>query len=87
MTRPRNESRKLSGMYSQDDFNILTVTKRSSKDKRDWGEPPVGTSIAASPPRVVPRPPAYSAKEALPGVGSECPATVDGAENVIFIIK
>ena len=41
-----------------------------------WGEPPVGTSIAAGPHRVVPRPPVYS-------VGSERPATIEGAEKEI----
>ena len=81
MTIPRSESRKLSGTNPPDDSNTLTLTKRSSKDKQDWGEPPIGASIAAGPTRVVPRLPVYSAKTALSGIGSERPATIKGAEK------
>ena len=42
---------------------------------------PLGTSEAAGPPRFPPKPSVYGAKGGLSGVGSERPATTEGAER------
>ena len=78
-TLPRGEARKASGTDPPDDSKTLRVTKRSSKDNWEGGEPPVCDTVANGPPRVVPTSTKHGAKGALSGVGSEHPATTEGA--------
>ena len=75
ITFPGNDTRNTPGTDPPDDSNTLSVANKSTNDRREGEEVPVGDTVAAGPPRVVPRPTMHGAEGALLGTGSARPAT------------